>query len=292
MHFASVFEVIVLELQSSRRFWVKTASAGSRQGGRRNPKKPLPIQKLLVLSDFSFTFDRSVKAVVFDAVGTIIYPLPSVADAYREAIAKHCNVTVDTNIVSAAVREALASRSVAAELTTSEEQERGFWADLIRTLCPDGRGFDECFEELFAHFAAAKNWRCFPDTAETIAELQRRDIVVAIASNFDDRLNAVCDGLPEICNVSHRVVSSLVGYRKPAAEFFHAVSRKLSLPPEQILMVGDDPTNDVAGALAAGMQAVLIDRSGTTEQPDVVSDLRQLLTATDTVSVSDGRGTA
>ena len=43
-------------------------------------------------------------------------------------------------------------------------------------------------------------------------------------------------------------------------------------------MVGDDPTNDVAGARQAGLQAVLIDRAGERSGSDVVSDLRPLLT--------------
>lgn len=226
----------------------------------------------------TLAIDAPVRAVVFDAVGTIMYPQPGVAAAYQAAIARHYGREISADVVALAVREALQSRSTADELTTSEQQERDFWADLVRTLCPEGDGFEACFEDLFAHFAAADNWRCFPETGDVLTGLQERGLAVAIASNFDDRLNSVCAGLPAVASVPHRIVSSEVGYRKPAREFFAAVCETLQLEAEQILMVGDDPTNDVAGARQAGLQAVLIDRSGQRSGSDVVSDLRQLLT--------------
>ncbi|MCR9202904.1 MAG: HAD family hydrolase [Planctomycetaceae bacterium] len=238
------------------------------------------------MTDNPLVFDAPVKAVVFDAVGTVIYPQPGVATAYQAAIEKHFGVQIDGDAVSSAVRAALTSRSSADELTTSELQEREFWSDLVRTLCPAGEAFDACFEELFAHFGDAANWRVFDDTAATISGLQNLGLPVAVASNFDDRLNAVCDGLPEVACIDHRIVSSLVGYRKPAGEFFDAVAAVLNLPPEEILMVGDDPTNDVQGARAAGLQAVLIDRSRGESEPGVINRLDRLVALLKTTEVS------
>ena len=244
------------------------------------------IGNLCALTDNPLVFDAPVKAVVFDAVGTLIYPQPGVAAAYQAAIEKHFGVQIDKEVVSAAVRSALTSRSAGDELTTSESQEREFWSDLVKQLCPAGKAFNACFEELFAHFGDAANWRVFDDTATTIRGLQQLGLPVAIASNFDDRLNAVCDGLPEVASIPHRIVSSLVGYRKPATPFFEAVAKVLNLSPAKILMVGDDPTNDVNGARAAGLQAVLIDRSRSANEPGVITRLDQLVAQLDTTAVS------
>lgn len=201
-----------------------------------------------------------IRAVVFDAVGTLMYPQPSVADAYRAALKQFCNVELDEATVLKQVHNAMKQRSTGQDFVTSEEAERAFWADLVNSLCPNSAGFESCFEHLFQHFADAGNWRCFDDVAACFKDLLKADLKLAIASNFDRRLDSVCDGLPELCHVDVRVISSVVGFRKPSGQFFAAVAERLSLPPEQILMIGDDATNDVRGALDAGIQALWLTR--------------------------------
>lgn len=45
---------------------------------------------------------------------------------------------------------------------------------------------------------------------------------------------------------------------KPAADFFHAAVHSLDLPPQDVVMVGDDAEMDICGALAAGLQGALV----------------------------------
>ncbi|HAO33525.1 MAG TPA: TIGR01458 family HAD-type hydrolase [Candidatus Competibacter sp.] len=45
---------------------------------------------------------------------------------------------------------------------------------------------------------------------------------------------------------------------KPASEFFLAAVNSLELPPQDVVMVGDDAEMDVRGALAAGLRGVLV----------------------------------
>ncbi|MCS7300688.1 MAG: HAD family hydrolase, partial [Fimbriimonadales bacterium] len=73
-----------------------------------------------------------------------------------------------------------------------------------------------------------------------------------------------------------------VGVGKPHKPIFEFVERRLGLPPEQILFVGNSWEHDVQGALGAGWQAVWVNREGAPPpQPDsavpAVSDLRRLL---------------
>jgi putative hydrolase of the HAD superfamily len=204
---------------------------------------------------------KRIRGVAFDAVGTVMYPAPSVAEAYGAAIRRHCGIEVSQEVVSAVVRDALAQRSAAEDLRTNEDVEEEFWAALIRQFCPSTAGFRNCFDELFAHFGNAEHWQCFGDVQATISELRDAGLVCAVASNFDLRLNSVCDGLPELSAMSHRIISSVVGWRKPAPQFFAAVAECLQLRPEEILMVGDDRNNDVLGAVAAGMSAAWVCRT-------------------------------
>ncbi|MDG1893671.1 MAG: HAD-IA family hydrolase [Fuerstiella sp.] len=221
-----------------------------------------------------------ITAVVFDAVGTLMYPEPSVAEAYRRSIQRHCGASVDPDRVSAVIRESLIARSAGDNLSTSEQAEHEFWAQLIRDLCPNSDGFQACFDELFAHFAQPASWVCFDDVGELVDDLKRAGVKVAIASNFDLRLNSVCDGLTPIAEVDCRIISSVVGWRKPAVEFFQAAIQELGVSAEQTLMVGDDLINDVQGAVAAGMRAAWIRRgtaiSDNAETPENVIQLSTL----------------
>jgi len=51
--------------------------------------------------------------------------------------------------------------------------------------------------------------------------------------------------------------SSDVGFAKPDPRIFHRVLRDLAVEPGEAVFVGDRPEDDVAGARAAGMKAIL-----------------------------------
>ncbi|MEO1004118.1 MAG: TIGR01458 family HAD-type hydrolase [Cyanobacteria bacterium J06638_7] len=54
---------------------------------------------------------------------------------------------------------------------------------------------------------------------------------------------------------------------KPAAAFYQELVQSLGLPPQRCLMLGDDVEADVAGAMACGLQAVLV-QSGKYREAD------------------------
>ncbi|HVX63382.1 MAG TPA: HAD family hydrolase, partial [Pirellulales bacterium] len=71
-------------------------------------------------------------------------------------------------------------------------------------------------------------------------------------------------------------ISSQLGVRKPAREFFSAIEARLKLPPERLLLAGDDLTNDYEGARAAGWQRVLIDPGERCAVEHRIRSLREL----------------
>ncbi len=203
-----------------------------------------------------------IKAVVFDAVGTVIYAMPSVATVYCDTLEKLSGQTVDVDVVRSVLAKRLAARSATHDLATSENAEREFWFNLINELVPVKTRRQECFDALYEHFARPENWRCYDDVAESLNRLLHKGLQVVIASNFDERLHRVCDGLNELQPVSHRVISSEVGWRKPAKQFFETVCERTGCQASEVLFVGDDPHNDIHGASSFGMPAVWIDRRG------------------------------
>ena len=204
-----------------------------------------------------------VRAVVFDAVGTLLRPEPAVGVAYAAA-ARRFDSTRDATEVQSRFRAAWQAEEARdgepGGLRTDEARERFRWQTIVAQVFPEVTRQDELFAALWNHFAHAANWRLFDDVPETWRELTARGLVLAVASNFDDRLPAICGLLEPLAGCRHVFVSSAVGYRKPAAEFYARVAAALDLPAASILMVGDDLENDVVAARQAGWIAVWLAR--------------------------------
>lgn len=75
---------------------------------------------------------------------------------------------------------------------------------------------------------------------------------MALASNFDERLHAIAGLIEPLSWADQVFASSEIGWRKPAAEFFRTVERRLGCKPGEILLVGDDPDLDIAAGRHAG----------------------------------------
>ncbi len=71
--------------------------------------------------------------------------------------------------------------------------------------------------------------------------------------------------------------SAVVGEPKPSPAVFRAALDIAGADPNEALHVGDSLANDVEGARAAGVRAVLIDRGGQAQDGmEVVASLRDL----------------
>jgi putative hydrolase of the HAD superfamily len=162
-------------------------------------------------------------------------------------------------------------------LRTSEEREIERWRNIVMETLDDVSDPEACFHQLFDHFGLAAAWRCDSDAEAVMRVLANRGYLLGLASNYDHRLRSVAAGLPALRPIRHLVISSVVGWRKPAPQFFAALGQTLGLAPENILYVGDDLANDYQGALAAGMHAVLLDsRSRITAEVRRIAALKEL----------------
>jgi HAD superfamily hydrolase (TIGR01509 family) len=67
-----------------------------------------------------------------------------------------------------------------------------------------------------------------------------------------------------------------LGYAKPDSRAFDEVARRLDVKARHIVHIGDACDTDVRGAIAAGWQALLIDRGARSDGPSWVRSLRSL----------------
>lgn len=208
----------------------------------------------------------AVKWIVFDAVGTLLYPTPDVATAYHSVGQKHGSqqsLELVRSRFRAAFREAEhAERRVGGSTDlTNEAHEEDYWRGIVRAVFTDLVDSEACFRELFEHFSRPSAWACFEDVGAALDRLMQRGYQVAVASNFDQRLRAVMDGLPAVSGIQCRIISSEVGFRKPSRGFYEAVLRMTGASADEVLFVGDDEVNDVQGATNAGLTALHLYRS-------------------------------
>jgi putative hydrolase of the HAD superfamily len=106
----------------------------------------------------------------------------------------------------------------------------------------------------------AIRFRAYPDAAPALRSLRERGVAVVVASNWDCSLPRVLADAGLAPLVDGVVASASVGADKPARAVFDAALELAGCGPGDALHVGDSPTNDVGGAAAAGIRAVLLER--------------------------------
>jgi len=203
-------------------------------------------------------------AIFFDAVGTLIHPNPPAVHVYAQ-FGKEYGTRRDLAVIADRFREAFQAEEDVdgrSGLVTNEEREKRRWRNIVAHVLDDVREPEACFTAIYDHFARPGAWVCDPAAEMVLRSLSERGYRIGLASNYDHRLRSVQKGLEPLRFIQHLVISSEVGFRKPAPEFFQEVCRAVDLPAQAILFVGDDRSNDFEGALRAGLGALLLDPRG------------------------------
>ena len=228
-----------------------------------------------------------LKGILFDAGMTLIRPHPSVEAIYAR-VAAELGVAVESARLGELYRwsfgcyrdELVLDPSL--PCSTSAAGDKAMWARItsriLLELGPAGRELlaRGWFEETYRRFHSGSAWMPYPETAEVLERLKARGLRLAVVSNFGPYLSQVLADLDLGSHFDSLVVSAEVGFRKPDRAIFEAALKRLGLGPDEVLHVGDSPGEDIAGAEAAGIKSLLIDR----ERPDPLG-LRALLPLVD-----------
>ncbi|MBX3400608.1 MAG: HAD hydrolase-like protein [Gemmataceae bacterium] len=220
--------------------------------------------------------NHDVRAVIFDAVGTLIHPAEPPARTYAAVAARH-GIALDEAEIARRFRAAFRAeeeRDRAADWVTSEAREFERWRNIVSATL----GNASCFPQLWDHFAQPEAWTVDPNAAAVFDALRDRGLVLGLASNFDQRLLRIVNSFQELTPLKRNVVvSSQVRYRKPSGYFFSEIVGILNgVTPECVVYVGDDLENDYRGACAMGMRAILLDPHGLHPEIDRIGLLKEL----------------
>jgi putative hydrolase of the HAD superfamily len=215
-----------------------------------------------------------LKAVFFDAAGTLFESRLPVAEIYAE-LARQFGVDADARQVGAAFRNAFGSAPALAFGTGHRTQElrrleREWWRQRVAetfTQIGEFADFEAYFDRLFAIFGEPATWEPCPEAIPTLQRLKDEGLIVGVISNFDYRVHGVLGGLGMDALLDSTTISSEAGYAKPASEIFALALAKHRLKPLECVHVGDSIALDVVGAQTAGIRAILV-KAGT--DPDAL----------------------
>jgi putative hydrolase of the HAD superfamily len=206
-----------------------------------------------------------IKAIFFDALGTLFYLTKTVGHHYA-LVGNEVGLALDAHQLDDAFYSAWKKMPRRAAIVgPRENDDKGWWHELVdlvlAQVAPSLSGFDRdnFFEIAYEHFAESGVWELYPEVPDVLKQLQPR-FQLAVISNFDGRLRFILQHLGISKFFTHVFISSEIGADKPDSEIFRRALKLINLKPNEVLHVGDDPERDWEAASTAGLLIFRLDR--------------------------------
>jgi len=216
----------------------------------------------------------AVRAVVFDVDFTIAKPGPDLGpDGYRRLGARH-GLDLDPERYLEARRAALVDLKRHPDLDHDEE----IWIRFTQRIIEGMGGVGDTYAaaaEMEGAWAHAHHFELYEDALPALDALRARGLSIGLLSNSARDLEEFVSH--HRLDVDAVLTSRAHGKTKPHETIFRRMLELLDVAAPQALMVGDTVEDDVDGALAVGMRAVLVDREGRYPERESIDDLRALV---------------
>jgi putative hydrolase of the HAD superfamily len=217
----------------------------------------------------------ALRAVLFDVDFTIAKPGPDLGPEGYERLGERYGLRLAPSRYGEARRHAVETLERHPELDHDEEVWVLFTEQIIRGMGGNSDRAYECAVEMTRAWEHAHNFDIYEDVLPVVADLRSRGLKLGLVSNTGRDLDEFVrhHGL----DVDAAISSGAHGKTKPHPTIFQAALERLAVPAAEAAMVGDSVDDDVEGAKAVGMRAVLLDREN--RYPDVddkLTDLRAL----------------
>ena len=202
----------------------------------------------------------SLRAVLLDALGTLV-ELPAPWPALVEELGVRAVVVTEAQARTALEEEMAYYRAHHDEATGPAELDdlRDRCTEVLRAALPDHA---RAAHDLRGALLGALRFRPYPEVPGVLAELGDMGIARVVVSNWDVSLRDVLDRTGLTALLDGIVISAEVGAAKPDPAIFAAALAVAGARPDEAVHVGDTVAADVAGARAAGLRALHLDRSG------------------------------
>jgi putative hydrolase of the HAD superfamily len=201
-----------------------------------------------------------LRACLFDVDFTLAKPGPDLGpEGYRRMGVRY-GLELDPGRYPEARTAALASLERHPELRHDEELWFAFTERIVRGMGGDADGARDLAIEMTRAWERSENFDLYDDVRPVLAELRAHGLKLGLVSNGGREISdfVAHHGLDVDCAVASRAH----GWIKPHGSIFLAALELIGVEPGEAAMVGDSIEDDIEGAAALGMRAVLIDRDG------------------------------
>jgi 2-haloalkanoic acid dehalogenase type II len=212
---------------------------------------------------------QAILAITVDALGTLVRMEPP-APHLREQLRRIVGVEVSEELAAKAFGDEIAYY-LEHHLEGSDPESLSELRDRCAGVLRKSLGLDHVdLAQIREALLASLQFHAFDDALPALEQLRARGLKLVAASNWDSSLPDVLARAGIAPLLDGVVSSAMVGVTKPAPELFRAALEIAGAPPERALHVGDSLQNDIEGARALGMGAVLVAREGVGPGADAV----------------------
>ena len=222
-----------------------------------------------------------IRAVFFDVDFTLIYPGPTFqAEGYRRACAE-AGIIVDPEKFDAATAASSFILDEVEEQIYTHDLFVHYTASIIEHMGGRGEKVIDVARRIYDQWSVNHHFELYDDVAPVLTELSRRGLIVGAISNSHRSLDAFCEHFALRGLITVSISSAEHGYMKPHRSIFETALVQANVGADQSVMVGDSLKHDIEGAVAMGMRAILLRRSGETPAAlprgvDVIQSLAEL----------------
>jgi HAD superfamily hydrolase (TIGR01662 family) len=202
----------------------------------------------------------ALKAVLFDVDFTLAKPGPELMPGGYVRCGEQHGLVLDPSRYEAARAAALLALKRHPELDHDEDIWVAFTERIVLGMGGDAPAAHDVAVELTGRWLLHENFELYEDVLPVLDELRRRGVKIGLVSN--SARDVLEFARHHALAIDAGISSFHHGKTKPHASIFRAVLDLLEVRAEEAAMVGDALEDDVEGARALGMRAVLVDRLG------------------------------
>jgi putative hydrolase of the HAD superfamily len=214
-----------------------------------------------------------LRAIVFDVDYTIARPGPDLGPDGYHRLGKRYGLELDPTLYDEARSAAFTTLRRHPELDHDEEAWILFTQRIIEGMGGVGDTYAAACE-MEGAWSHAHHFELYDDARPVLEELRGRGLQIGLLSNSARDLDKFV--AHHALRVDAVLTSISHGKTKPHETIFRRMLELLGVEPAEAAMVGDTLEDDVEGARAVGMHALLVDREGRYPELESIAGLRTL----------------
>lgn len=212
-----------------------------------------------------------LRAIVFDVDFTLVRPGPDLGpQGYRDL-----GLRYGLELDPARYTEARAAALAEVQRHPEHDHDEEIWVLFTERIIVGMGGRGDTYRaavEMERRWAHSAHFELYEDALPALFAVSELGLKIGLLSNSSRNLEEFVAHHGLLADAV--LTSHAHGKTKPHESIFRAMLGRLDVAADEAVMVGDTLDDDVEGALAVGMRAVLVDRDG--RYPDVQGALRDL----------------